>query len=63
MASSLDEIVRNLGDENFKKLKKRFGDRWEFAKQKNPFPYQALREIRDSNKSIAKPKKEGFFQL
>ena len=63
MASSLDEIVRKLGDEIFNILRKRFGDRWEFAKQKNPFPYQALREIRDSNKSITKPKKEDFLQL
>ena len=61
LSESLDELVKNLDEEDFKILKKEFPDKWQYLNKKLAYPYQYFNSINDYQKSVNDLKKEDFF--
>ena len=61
LSESLDELVKNLDEEEFKILKKEFPDKWQYLNKKLAYPYQYFNSINDYQKPVNNLKKEDFF--
>ena len=61
LSESLDKLVKNLDDNDFKILKKEFPDKWKYLKKKLAYPYEYFNSIDDYKKPVDNLKKEDFF--
>ena len=46
LSMSLDGLVKNLNEEDFKILKKEFPDKWQYLEKKLAYPYQNFNSIK-----------------
>ena len=60
LAMSLDGLVKNLNEDDFKILKKEFPDNWQYLK-KMAYPYEYFKSIDDYQKPVNNLNKENFF--
>ena len=60
-SESLDKLVKNLDEDDFKILKKEFPDKWQNLNKKLGYPYQYFKSINDNKKPVNDLKKENFF--
>ena len=61
LSESLDKLVKNLDEDDFKNLKKEFPDKWQHLNKKLAYPYQYFNSIDDYKKPVNNLKKEDFF--
>ena len=61
LSESLDKLVKNLNEDDFKILKKEFLDKWHYLNKKLAYPYQYFNSIDDYKKPVNDLKKEDFF--
>ena len=61
LSDSLDELVENLNEDNFKILKKELPDKWQYLNKKLAYPYDNFNSIGDYQKPNDNLKKEDFF--
>ena len=61
LSESLDKLVKNLDEDDFKILKKEFPDKWQFLNKKLAYPYQYFNSINDYQNPVNTLKKEDFF--
>ena len=61
LSESLDKLVKNLDEDDFKILKKEFPDKWQYLSKKLAYPYQYFNSIDDYKKPVNDLKKEDFF--
>ena len=61
LSESLDKLVKNLDENDFKILKKEFPDKWQFLNKKIGYPYEYFNSINDYPKRVDNLKKEDFF--
>ena len=61
LSESLDKLVKNLDENDFKILKKEFPDKWHYLNKKLAYPYQYFNSINDYKKPVNNLKKEDFF--
>ena len=61
LSESLEKLVKNLDEDDFKFLKKEFPDKWQYLNKKLAYPYQYFNNIDDYKKPVDKLKKEDFF--
>ena len=61
LSESLDKLVKNLDENDFKILKKEFPDKWQYLNKKLAYPYQYFNSIDDYKKPVIDLKKEDFF--
>ena len=61
LSESLDKLVKNLDDDDFKILKKEFPDKYQYINKKLAYPYQYFNSIDDYKKPVDNLKKEDFF--
>ena len=61
LSESLDKLVKNLDEDDFKILKKEFPDKWQYLYKKLAYPYQYFNSIDDYKKPVNNLKKEDFF--
>ena len=61
LSESLDKLVRNLEENDFKILKKEFPDKWQYLNKKLAYPYGYFNSIDDYKKPVNNLKKEDFF--
>ena len=61
LSESLDKLVKNLDEYDFKILKKEFPDKWQYLNKKLAYPYQYFNSIDDYKKPVNDLKKEDFF--
>ena len=61
LSESLDKIVKNLDEYEFKILKKEFPDKWQFLNKKLAYPKEYFKSIDDYKKPVNNLKKEDFF--
>ena len=61
LSESLDKLVENLDEDDFKNLKKEFPDKWPYLNKKLAYPYEYFNSIDDYQKPVVNLKKEDFF--
>ena len=61
LTSSLDVLVKNLDENDFKILKKEFPDKWPYINKKLAYPYEYFNSIDDYKKSVHNLKNVNFF--
>ena len=61
LSESLDKLVKNLDEDDFKILKKEFPDKWQYINKKLAYPYEYFNNINDYKKSVDNLKKEDSF--
>ena len=61
LSESLDNLVKNLDEDDFEILKKEFPDKWQYLNKKLAYPYEYFNSIDDYNKPVDNLKKEDFF--
>ena len=61
LSESLDKLVKNLDEDDFKILKKEFPDKWQYLIKKLAYPYEFFNSIDDYKKPVNVSKKEDFF--
>ena len=61
LSESLDKLVKNLDENDFKILKKEFPDKWQYLNKKLAYPYEYFNSIDDYKKPVNNLKKEDFF--
>ena len=61
LPESLDKLVKNLDEDDFKVLKKEFPDKWQHLNKKLAYPYQYFNSINAYKKPVNDLKKEDFF--
>ena len=61
LSESLDKLVKNLDENDFKILKKEFPDKWQNLNKKLAYPYQYFNSIDDYQQLVDNLKKEDFF--
>ena len=61
LSESLDKLVKNLDEDDFRILKKEFPDKWQYLNKKVAYPYQYFNSIDDYQKPVDNLKKEDFF--
>ena len=61
LSESLDKLVKNLDEDDFKNLKKEFPDKWQYLNKKLAYPYQYFNSIDDYKKNVNNLKRENFF--
>ena len=61
LSSSLDELVQNLDEDDFKILKNKFPDKWQYLNKKLAYPCENFNNINDYKKTVNNLKKEDFF--
>ena len=61
LSESLDKLVKNLDEDDFKILKKEFPDKWQYLNKKLAYTYQYFNSIDDYQKPVDNLKKEDFF--
>ena len=60
-SESLDKLVENLDEDDFKILKNEFPDKWQNLSKKLAYPYHYFNSINDYQKPVDNLKKEDFF--
>ena len=50
VSESLDKLVKNLDEDDFKILKKEFPDKWQYLNKKLAYPYEYFNNINDYKK-------------
>ena len=60
LSESLDKLVKNLEEDDFKILKKEFPDKYQYLNKKLAYPYQYFNNIDDYKKPVDNLKKEDF---
>ena len=61
LSESLDKLVKNLDEDDFKLLKKEFPDKWQHLNKKLAHPNEYFNSIEDYKKPVNNLKKEDFF--
>ena len=61
LSSGLDSLVKNLGEDDFKILKKEFPDKWQYLNKKLAYPYEYFNSIDDYKKSVHNLENKDFF--
>ena len=61
LSESLDKLVKNLDEDDFKILKKKFPDKWQYLNKKLAYPYQYFNSIDEYKNPVNDLKKEDFF--
>ena len=61
LSESLDKLVKNLDEDEFKILKKEIPDKCQYLNNKLAYPYQYFNSIDDCKKPVDNLKKEDFF--
>ena len=61
LSESLDKLVKNLDEDDFKILKKEFPDKWQYLNKKLAYPYEYFNSIDDYKKPVDNLEKEDFF--
>ena len=61
LSESLDKLVKNLNEDDFKILKKEFPDKWQYLNRKLAYPYENFNSIDDYKKPVDILEKEDFF--
>ena len=61
LSESLDKLVKNLDEDDFKLLKKEFPEKCQYLNKKLAYSYQYFNSIDDYKKSVNNLKKEDFF--
>ena len=61
LSESLDKLVKNLNEDDFKILKKELPDKWQYLNKKLAYPYELFNSIDDYKKPVHNLKKEDFF--
>ena len=61
LSESLGKLVKNLDEDDFKILKIKFPDNWQYLNEKLAYPYQYFNNFDDYKKPVDKLKKEDFF--
>ena len=61
LTESLDKLIKNLDEDDFKILKKEFPDKGQYLNKKLAYPYQCINNIVDYKKPVDKLKKEDFL--
>ena len=61
LSESLDKLVKNLDEDDFKILKKEFPDKWQYLNKKLAYPYENFNSIDDYKKPVDILIKEDFF--
>ena len=61
LSESLDKLVKNLDVEDFKILKKKFPDKWQYLNKKLAYPYEYFNNIDDYKKTVNNLRRENFF--
>ena len=61
LSQSLDKLVKNLDEDDFKILKREFPDKWKYLNKKIAYPYQYFNSIDDYQKPVDNLKIEDFF--
>ena len=52
LSESLDKLVKNLDEDDFKFLKKEFPDKWQYLSKKLAYPFEYFRSIDDYKKPV-----------
>ena len=60
LSESLDKLVKNLDDDDFKILKKEFPDKWQYLNKQLAYPYQYFNSINGYQKAVDNIKKKTF---
>ena len=64
MNSSLDKLVKNLSDEDFKYLLEEFGsEKLELLKQKDPYPYEYMNSFKRFNEEKLRSRKYFYSSI
>ena len=58
LSESLDKLVKNLDEDDFKILKKKFPDKWQYLNKKLACPYEYFNSINDYQKPVNNLKKK-----
>ena len=61
LSDSLDKLVKNLEEDDFKILKKEFPVKWQYLNKKLAYPYEYFNNIDDYEKPVDNLQKEDFF--
>ena len=61
LSESLDKLVKNIDEDDFKILKRDFLDNRQFLNKKLAYPYENFNSIDDYKKTVDNLKKEDFF--
>ena len=61
LSESLDKLVKNLDEDDFKILKEEFPDKWQYLNKKLAYPYEYFNSIDDYKKPVDNLEKEDFF--
>ena len=61
LSESLDKLVKNLDEDDFKILKKEFPDKWQYLNKNIAYPNEYFNSIDDYKKPVANLEKEDFF--
>ena len=61
LSESLDKLVKNLDEGDFKILKKEFPDKFQYLNKKLAYPYEYFNSIDDYKKPADNFKKKDFF--
>ena len=61
LSSSLDSLVKNLDEDDFKILKKEFPDKWLYLNKKLAYPYEYFNSIDDYKKPVHNLENKDFF--
>ena len=61
LSSSLDSLVKNLDEDDFKILKKEFPDKWWYLNKKLAYPYEYFNSIDDYKKPVHNLENKDFF--
>ena len=52
LSESLDKLVKNLDEDEFKILKTEFPDKWQYLSKKLAYPYEYFNSINDYQKPV-----------
>ena len=61
LLESLDKLVKNLDEDDFKILKEEFPDKWQYLNKKLAYPYEYFSSIDDYKKPVDKLENNDFF--
>ena len=61
LSDSLDKLVKKLDEDDFKPLKKKFSNKWQYLNKTLAYPYEYFNGIDDYEKPVNSLKKEDFF--
>ena len=61
LSTSLDELIKNLDEDDFRTLKKEFPDKGYFLNKKLAYLYESFNCIQDYQKPVANLRKHDFF--